>query len=202
MQKATHDFDYITHILNLKPTRICAMTSKQIFKGNKPAGLKCVDCSEQDVCPESGPLKRKMKEVVCGEYFCFAEDTGNEDSGSAIIRYETGMHVNYTQNFFGRNNPTRGARFLGYRGELELEFQKNELKVTMNHSKDTEIHYVGVGKEGHAGGDAQLAQNFIEVMQRKSKSISPLEGGLLSALTCIKARESDKTNTFQEIKWD
>jgi predicted dehydrogenase len=54
LQKATHDFDYIQYLLGeRKPVRICAVTSKQIFKGNKPAGLKCRDCDERDTCPES-----------------------------------------------------------------------------------------------------------------------------------------------------
>ncbi|WP_256976081.1 hypothetical protein [Paenibacillus sp. MY03] len=42
VQKATHDFDYINHILGLKHITVCAMTSKQIFKGNKRAGMQCL----------------------------------------------------------------------------------------------------------------------------------------------------------------
>ena len=43
IQKATHDFDYINYLVNINPVRICAMKSKQIYGGDKPAGLKCVD---------------------------------------------------------------------------------------------------------------------------------------------------------------
>src|SRR5690606_38144563 len=41
LQKATHDFDYINYILGHKPAVVSAMTSKQVYKGTKPAGLKC-----------------------------------------------------------------------------------------------------------------------------------------------------------------
>lgn len=200
LQKATHDFDYINHLLGLRPTMISAMVSKQIFKGDKAKGLQCVNCDEQHTCLESATLKRKNNEKVVGEYCCFAQDTGNEDSGSAMIKYETGMHVSYSQNFFARNKAAkRGACFLGYKGTLEFDFYTNELKVYMHHSKNTETHYIDPGKDGHAGGDAVLAHNFFEVMQGKSKSVAPLESGILSALMCIQARESSKKDTFETI---
>ncbi|XID93062.1 Gfo/Idh/MocA family protein [Paenibacillaceae bacterium WGS1546] len=90
LQKATHDFDYINALLGMKPVEICAMKSKQVFKGSRPAGLKCADCEDNRVCGESA-LKPENRER--GEYCSFAADTGNEDSGSALLRYESGMHA-------------------------------------------------------------------------------------------------------------
>jgi predicted dehydrogenase len=46
LQKATHDFDYINYLVGVKPVGVVAMTSKQIFKGDKPAGLKCTGCED------------------------------------------------------------------------------------------------------------------------------------------------------------
>ncbi|MEK0313207.1 Gfo/Idh/MocA family oxidoreductase [Cohnella sp. 56] len=43
LQKATHDFDCINHLIGLKPVSVCAVKSKQIFKGDKPEGLYCKD---------------------------------------------------------------------------------------------------------------------------------------------------------------
>ena len=54
IQKATHDFDYINYLLGDNyPVRICAVTSKQVFKGNEPAGKKCSECEKAESCPES-----------------------------------------------------------------------------------------------------------------------------------------------------
>ncbi|MCX8052924.1 MAG: Gfo/Idh/MocA family oxidoreductase, partial [Armatimonadetes bacterium] len=126
LQKATHDFDYITYLLDLEPRWICAMTSKRIYKGNHPAGFTCDDCDEWDECMES-PFhlffsRGEAPEVAKNARPCgFAVDTGNEDSGSAIIEYETGMHVCYSQNFFARKKAhARGGRFFGYKGTLEF----------------------------------------------------------------------------------
>jgi Predicted dehydrogenases and related proteins len=203
LQKATHDFDYINYLLDLKPTMICAMKSKQIFMGNKPKGLFCKDCDANESCPESPFIIKNFKyEDAMGEMCCFAEDTGNEDSGSALIRYETGMHVSYSQNFFARKDAAaRGARLLGYNGTLEFDWYKDELKVFMHNTPRIENYKMDSSKMAHGGGDAALAFNFIKVMQGKEKSIAPIEAGLLSVLMCIKAKVSSQTNTFQHISW-
>ncbi len=199
LQKATHDFDFINYILGMQPTSICAMTSKQIFKGSKPAGLKCVDCDENRTCLESTAFTEQSK---IRPYCCFAVDTGNEDSGSALIRYENGMHVSYSQNFFVRNQAGfRGARIMGHLGTLELDFDGSKVKVIMHHTDRVETYDLGVRRH-HYGGDTPLAENFVQLMKGKAISISPLEDGLLSALMCLKAKRSAETDQFERMTWD
>jgi predicted dehydrogenase len=203
LQKATHDFDYINYLLGMKPVSICAMVSKQIFTGTKPAGLKCAECGERETCPESTiHIKKKRTETPAGEYCCFAVDTGNEDSGSALIRYESGMHVSYSQNFFARRKAgTRGARLLGYKGTLEFDFYTNVVQVYMHHSPRVETYRIDPD-QAHFGGDEKLARYFVDVMKGKADAGTGLQDGLLSALMCLKARESARTNTFQTIEWE
>lgn len=200
LQKSTHDFDYITYLLNLKPVSICAMNSKQIFKGTKPAGLKCKDCDEQHTCLDSTFQSTSFDDSW--EYCCFAEDTGNEDSGSAIIQYESGMHVSYSQNFFARKKACgRGAKLMGYKGTIEFDWYTNLLKVYMHHTNRIETYEVQPDNESHGGGDAVLARNFIDVMKGKARSTTPLDDGLLSALMCLKAKKSAEDHSFQTINW-
>ncbi|OME77633.1 oxidoreductase [Paenibacillus sp. FSL A5-0031] len=195
LQKATHDFDYINHVLQLAPISVCAMTSKQIYKGDKPAGLKCVDCTENKTCPDSHAFDESSQCV-------FGTDTGNEDSGSALVYYDSGMHVSYSQNFYARKGAAaRGARFLGYKGTVEFDFYTETVKVFMHHTQRVETYEIK-SDASHFGGDMVLARNFIEVMQGTNTSISPIEGGLLSALQCLKAKQSAETRTFQNISWD
>jgi predicted dehydrogenase len=201
LQKATHDFDYINHVLGQKPVSICAMTSKQVFKGNKPAGLKCSDCEENRTCEESTISLTGAKRDTW-IYCCFAEDTGNEDSGSALVRYESGMHVSYSQNFFVRRKAGyRGARFMGYKGTLEFDFYSNQLKVYMHHTHRVETHDLEAGND-HFGGDVELVRNFADVMKGRASSVSRLEDGLISALMCLKAKHSAESGSFQAIEWD
>ncbi|MGQ9454257.1 MAG: Gfo/Idh/MocA family protein [Armatimonadota bacterium] len=205
LQKATHDFDYINYLLGIEPRWICAVASKQIYKGDRPAGLTCDKCNEWEECLESPyhlfftrAEAAEVQEVV--RPCAFAQDTGNEDSGSAIIEYETGMHACYTQNFFARRKAhARGARLLGYRGTIEFDWATEELNVFMHHAPRVETYRIDTTSMSHGGGDTVLVDNFIRVMRGEARSVAPLSAGVLSALMCLKAKESAATRTFQEI---
>lgn len=203
LQKATYDFDYINHMVGIKPVRVSAMTSKQIFKGNKPANLQCKDCDEQETCPESLQNLRRASEDSHGAYCSFAVDTGNEDSGSALIEYETGMHLSYSQNFFVRKKAnSRGARIMGYKGTVEFDWATGDVRVFMHHTPRVETYQFDpiATADGHSGGVDTLIENFIDMMKGKDvPSIAPLDAGIMSVLMCLKARESAQTGTFQQI---
>lgn len=203
LQKSTHDLDYINYLLGLEPKMICAMESKQIFTGDKEAGLTCSKCEEYKTCTES-PYSLKhhqFGEASYGEGCSFAVDTGNHDSASVIVKYETGMHIVYTQNFFVRKDAgKRGARLIGYKGTLEFDWITGELKVFHHMEQKIETHLIKNNHLYHYGGDKVLCENFIEVMKGAGKSKAPLEAGIQSALMCLYAKESAKTNQFYEIK--
>jgi predicted dehydrogenase len=206
LQKATHDFDYINYLLaGNRPVEICAMTSKQVFKGNRPAGKLCTACDERTTCFESpyhrsrtAPLALDMPST---DMCAFAVDTGNEDSGSALIRYDSGMHVSYSQNFVVRRTAgSRGARLIGYHGTIEFDWFTNKLQVKLHHSPRVET-YKFDGDEAHGGGDANLAENFVGVMRGTAQSVSPLSEAVLNALMCLKAKESARTRAFEQIEF-
>lgn len=203
LQKATHDFDYINHILDMAPVSLCAMKSKQVMKGNKPAGLKCEDCPERFTCKEGAfQIVNTTGDFVHGPYCCFSEDTGNEDSGTAIVRYETGMHMVYTQNFFVRNKHAakRGAIFAGEGGTVEFDWHTSDIYIRKNYIPgECKYHVETVGN--HGGGDFILVQNFLDVMLDRDESKTPLEQGLLSGYMCLKARESAETSQFVDIDY-
>ncbi len=199
LQKATHDLDCINYIVGMKPIEICAMESKQIFKGDMPENLKCVDCEKYDTCPESPKLIEKIyHDRVIGEYCCFAKDTGNIDSSSCIMRYANGMHATYSQNFFARKKAgRRGARYYGYKGTLEFDWIKAEIKVYMHNTEIVETYKFEGSEESHFGGDAIMIGDFLDMLNGGGKSI--LQEGIESALMCLKARESCETRQFVEV---
>lgn len=202
LQKATHDFDYINSIIGLDPVQVAAMGSKQIFKGDKPAGLRCADCPENRTCPE-GPymLQRVCGEEPRGSRCCFAVDTGNHDSASCIVRYSTGMHLSYSQNFFARKYAQkRGAIFLGYEGTVQFDFYDRSIQLFPHQSSRMETIRFDDRDQAHWGGDAVLVDGFIDILKGRP-SIAPLHDGLMSALMCLKATESEKTQQFVAIDY-
>lgn len=205
LQKATHDFDYLNSLIRQQPVSICAMESKTVFRGEMPAGLRCVDCWRQEECPESPYnlfyLQGVTPSVQPNEWRCsFATDTGNHDSASAIVRYASGLHAVYTQNFYTRRGAaTRGAKLIGYRGTIEFDWYRNELLVHHHHTNRVERHQFAAASEGHHGGDTELARDFLRALTGAGPSRAPLDAGLLSVQMCLLARESCRLNTFQPI---
>jgi predicted dehydrogenase len=205
LQKATHDFDYLNALIRQQPVSICAMESKTVFQGEMPAGLKCVDCWRQEECPESPYnlfyLQELTPSIQPNDWRCsFATDTGNHDSASAIIRYASGMHAAYTQNFYTRRGAAaRGAKLIGYRGTVEFDWYRNEVLVHYHHTNRVERHQFESTGEGHHGGDNELARDFLGAISGTRPSRTPLETGLLSVHMCLLARASCQTGAFQPV---
>jgi len=204
LQKATHDFDYISFLLGSQPKWVCAMNSRRIYGGDKPEDLCCDECAEQETCIES-PFNlfyrrgQTPKLQPSGLRCMFAESIRNEDSGNAIVQFESGVQASYSQNFFARNKAgARGARLFGYHGTVEFDWYTGEIRVFEHHSPRVDtIRFEGGGS--HFGGDTELCHDFLQIVQRTGHSRSPIEAGIISALTCLRARESAATRTFQEV---
>ena len=208
LQKATHDLDYLSYAIGKLPERIVAVESKNVFTGDMPAGLDCLDCPIQDSCPESQKNLYYMQNILDdmrnaedwweGRWQCsFAVDTGNHDSATAILQYADGSHLTYTQNFYARRNAAkRGARFLGYKGTLEFDFYNDE--VTMSHHLQPRVdrYTLESGEGGHHGGDTELLHDFIGIIFGDGESRSTLADGMTSANLCLTARESAQTGQF------
>lgn len=199
LQKATHDFDYINGLIEQTPVQIAAMESKQVFRGDMPAGLKCADCERRAECPESDINVQSYQDTVRGDMCCFAEDTGNHDSASALIMYQNGVHATYTQNFIARKDAgKRGARLIGYYGTVEFNFNTGEIFL-YHHNKNHVEHHKIEKTPGHSGGDAVLIKNFAGVVRGTEKSDTPLSAGILSAKMCLIAKRSAEERKFFDI---
>lgn len=208
LQKTTHDFDYLTHLIGKVPERIVAVESKNVFTGDMPAGLYCLDCPKQDTCPESQRNLFYMQDIIPdlreaenwwdGRWQCsFAVDTGNHDSATAILQYADGSHMTYTQNFYARRSAAkRGGRFIGYKGTMEFDFYSNEVVVSHHHSPRTDRLHLDLEGGGHAGGDTELLHDFLAIIHKTGHSRATLIDGVTSAQLCLLARESCRTNGF------
>lgn len=201
LQKTTHDIDYIQFLLGERVTSAVAKTAKLYYKGDKPAGLKCVDCAEYRTCFESAfTVKNVLKEDVTGEYCCFAKDTGNEDVASVIYTMPSGALVSYSQNFIAKKSAARrGARLIGTRGSAEFDFYTGEIREDRYTVADTVTHrFVFPAGAGHFGGDEKLALDFMAVLHGEDAK-SDLTGGLAAAAACLAAKESDAKGCFVPV---
>lgn len=205
LQKATHDLDYVHYLLGQRPRTLCAMKAQRIYGGDKPFDLRCVDCDEQESCPES-PFNLYLQRYVGdgvkqdpARMCMFAQGIRNEDFGNCIIEYENGAQLSYTQNFYARFKAARrGARLYGYKGTVHFDWYENVVRVFKHQSPITETITFGEGMS-HFGGDRELCWDFVRAMRDRAPSRSPLSAGILSVLTCLWARESAETRRYCDV---
>lgn len=206
MQKATHDLDYVHYLVGQEPEVVAATKARRVYGGDKPFDLRCVDCPELETCPES-PFTRFYKGFEGSEVddasdsMClFSKGIVNQDMGNCIITYKNGAQASYSQNFFARHNAARrGARLIGYKGTIEFDWYKNEIQLYSHVSPTVDTMRFG-GQMPHFGGDRELCLDFLRAMRDGQASRSPMSAGILSALTCLWARESSETQTFCRIE--
>jgi predicted dehydrogenase len=210
LQKATHDFDYITQLMGALPLHVTAMHSRRIYGGEMAPDMRCSACDRTETCKESpinltrrgddgGTLSFQKPTPDADHACCFSSSIKNQDAGSAIIMYESGLHAAYSQNFLSRRSAgVRGATVIGYDATLNFSWQSKTLRIIEHHRDHVdELSVEATG--GHGGGDEELASNFIEVMRGRAASRSPLNEGLLSAAMCLSARESAATGAAMSI---
>ncbi len=212
LQKATHDLDYVTYLIGSLPDTICAMNAQRIYGGSnnsgfakhKPFDLKCSDCDEKEECPESPwnlfYQRHEGERPNWGEFKClFADGIKNEDFGHCLIEHANGSQSVYSQNFFARKNAARrGARISGYKGTIEFDWYRNKIDIHMHHSPHTETIDFSGGMS-HFGGDRELCYDFLICMREGTPSRCGIQAGIISALICLKARESCEKREFVKL---
>jgi predicted dehydrogenase len=209
IQKATHDFDTIRFLMDDPIVRVGAMhTRGHIFGGNRPAGLRCSSCPEQESCLESPANRRRNRSGgALTDHLCvFGEEIGtpeagmNEDSSSAVLEFASGAHGVYTQVFYSRREAgTRGATISGYQGTLSFDWYANELRVVRHHQPFTEKIEADKGMS-HFGGDYELARDFVAMIRSGKPPRATLRDGLRSIYVCLAAKESAETGRFVAVR--
>lgn len=208
LQKATHDLDYLTYLTGKVPARMVAVESKTVFTGDMPAGQFCLDCPVNDTCPESqknlfyqqGILDdmHEAEDWWDGRWQCsFAVDTGNHDAATAILQYDSGAHLTYTQNFYVRRGAAkRGATFVGYKGTVSFDWYAGEVVVHHHHTPRVERHTLDDAGAEHHGGDRELAHDFLAILDGTGTSRATIQDGILSAQLCLMAKRSCAESAF------
>lgn len=127
------------------------------------------------------------------------EPVKHQDAGSAIVQYADGSHAAYSQNFISRRAAARrGATVTGEEGTLRFDWYSKKIEV-FDHQQDRTDTIEVKAEGGHDGGDQNLARNFLDVVLGRTPSLTPLSDGLMSAATCLAARDAAFEGKTQAI---
>ena len=183
LQKATHDFDYLSFLAGSPIVRVAAMAQHgRVFR-------------DRSLEPAEGDDTHAYFDGIG------LPETGmNEDASSALLEFANGSQGVYTQVFYSKHEAqARGATLSGLRGTLRFDWYRNELLV---HAHDKAATVTDRPPEGldHFGGDGVLADNFVDVIHGRARSFCPIATGLQSVYACLAAKESAATGRFVNVQ--
>lgn len=183
LQKATHDFDYLSFLAGAPIVRVAAMAQQgRVFRD------------------------RSLEPVEGDDTYAYFDHIGhpetgmNEDASSALLEFANGIQGVYTQVFYSKHEAqARGATLSGLRGTLRFDWYQNDLRLHSHAEAGTLTDRPPEGLN-HFGGDGVLADNFIDIILGRAPSATPLSAGLQSVYACLAARESAATGRFVAVQ--
>lgn len=183
LQKATHDLDYVAHLVGSPIVRVAAMAQHgRVFR-------------DKSLEPAGGDPTRAYHPTIG------TPETGmNEDASSALLEFANGVQGVYTQIFYTKHHgAARGATLSGKDGTLRFDWYRNDLQLHRHAEAVTELTRPPEGLN-HFGGDSVLADNFVAVIKGQARSASPISAGLRSVYACLAAKESAATGRFVQVQ--
>ena len=183
LQKATHDLDYVAHLVGSPLVRVAAMAQHgRVYR-------------DKSYEPSGGDPSRHYHEHIGSP-----RSGMNEDASSALLEFANGVQGVYTQIFYTKHHgASRGATLSGKDGTLRFDWYRNELLHHRHAEPVTELTRPPEGLS-HFGGDSVLADNFIAVIKGEARSASPIAAGLRSVYACLAAKESAATGRFVHVQ--
>lgn len=180
IEKATHDFDVMLHLLETRPAKVSAIAQRQAYGGSKPDDLRCGDCDERLACPESvGNVHHRfgrtdVMEVKDIDDLCvYADAVDVPDNEVCMIAFENGTFGTYAQCFFSPPGySTREYEIVGLEGIMRISFS-----LVADHNKgrlllcprfgtphDASVHEFEYRGRIHYNGGGAVARHFHEIM--------------------------------------
>lgn len=183
LQKATHDFDYLAHLVGQPIVRVAAMALHgyvhQDLTQRQGDGDPDVSYHAGIGSPESGM---------------------NEDCSSALIEFANGIHGTYSQVFFPRHaTAARGATLSGRRSTISFDWTTDRVRRAWHDRPEAEERLLRT-TSGHGGGDEALAQGLVDLVRGVKPSPAPLRAGLESVYACLAARESARSGSIVAVR--
>jgi predicted dehydrogenase len=183
LQKATHDFDYLSYLAGSPIVRVAAMLSQgRVYRDSS---------QRKNKNDKSALFYDKLGTPATGM---------NEDSSNVLFEFASGAQGLYTQVFYAkRDAAARGATISGHKATLSFDWYQSKIKIVRHNEPFTDVISADTSLN-HFGGDDPLGQNFIDIVEDNAESLSSLQAGLQSVYACLAARSSAHEGRFVNVR--
>jgi len=191
IEKATHDFDVMMHLLESKPTQVASIMKLQSFGGTRDNALRCRDCDDQDVCKESVAKIQDRRSVEFGrdkvsrEDLCvYAGEVDVPDNEVCIMEFENGCFGTYADCYFSPGHySTREYELIGLEGIMRISLSLAEdhnlgrIVVHPRHGTRDDIQTYDFQYDGriHYNAGPVTASHFYDIMRGKTEPFTPVD---------------------------
>lgn len=221
LQKATHDFDIINSIIDLKPLSTAAFGSRLVYGGEMPNDLTCDECDKKWDCPMSiyrlqfdaaKPLPPKhLRKCV------YAQEIDIDDNQTAIFKYENNVNVSYSQSFNApQQGGQRGGYFIGTEGIMHLKYYNefvetpegqmiagnSSIEISRYHQKPSSriFELYDWGGHSHFDGTEYVYEAKLALLTGQDTDVkNTVKEGYISAKMCLAAQKSIDSGKLTEI---
>jgi predicted dehydrogenase len=212
LEKATHDFDILLHLIQSRPKRVAAICKQQYFGGDRPDDLRCNDCPDIGTCQQRDNYPREKSDTLCTDNMCvFAKCVDVPDNELCMIELDNGVFGSYSNTYFvwGGYFFSRVYQITGTEAVMRICF-------TMPHPEKD--HYDGkievYGNKGwyekyefdyekriHYNGAPGVAAHFHELLlDNAAKPYSPVNEAFAAELIAIAAYKANDAGTFVNVR--
>lgn len=236
LAKCCHDVDLIQWLLGENCTKVQSFGSRTYFREeNAPEGATkhCLDgCPHKDTCFYYAPSLYNMgtgeanhfKKIVANTYEPVSNEEFNEilktspygrcvyycdndvvDHQIVNMQFGKDKHVTLTMSAFNKGG--RASRFMGTKGELNANMEKQSMEfydfaareTTELYDADSVFDQTIAG--GHGGGDFGIIEDLYDYIanDNPTNSISDISVSCLSHLICFAAEESRLSDTVVDM---
>jgi predicted dehydrogenase len=197
LEKGTHSLDLTNWMLEATPVKVYCSGGLDVFGGDAPNDKRCRDCDEAASCSyyvdnqiglEMDYGSVRLKDDLC----VYAEECDTDDNSLVLIDYDNGVRITYLECHFTPEY-SREFMFIGTEGKI-TGFYNNEqdfkITVAKRHNRGEQIYYPERRDGSHGGGDTNIVNTFVELVQKGTPMMPGIRGARDSAAIAIAAAQS------------
>ena len=214
VEKATHDLDIAFYLCDAAPRRVCGISRRQKFGGNKPEELTCSKCADFDCSSrmiKGSSSKGPVKDVNYSHNLCsYSKVIDAYDNEICMLECTNDVFGVYSHCFFVGNHFSRRYEIIGTEGILYIELSMREAshnfdgKITLARNnpafasrEEYKFNYEG---RIHYNGGPHAGRYFYNIVRGKAVPFTTVQDAFAAEMAGIGAMKSSEEHRIVDIK--
>lgn len=194
LEKCSHDVDLTNMMLGSLAMRVASFGNLRFFI---PENEKFIEAFGAN--PENGDIPFDWQKYQTGQaQNPFTADKSILDNQVAILQYANGVNVMFHTNCASAI-PERRMYICGDKGTIRADVISGKIDYCKLGWNEKIADYSTNSAGGHGGGDTILGESIAASMLRGEPSVTSINDGLTSAITCFAIDKAQESGTIVDL---